>query len=480
MNMKKTTIILFLGVCALGVSAKSFKRGVSENQFSLEAQMSPLEPGVSWYYNWGNAPGNGYQGQVAGFGGYEYIPMCWNASYNADNIRNYVAGHPECGYLLGFNEPNFTKQANMTPQAAAEKWPEVQALAKELNLKLVAPAMNYSPNAPYQDPLKWMDEFVAIVGKDAFDYTAIHNYGGLGVMKTLANAFHDRYGKEVWVTEFCYWPNEGDANSSVAPSVQIASMTESVEWLEKTEWIYRYAWFKPVGKHETSPQSPSPSFGLIITENGTGPRTLSPQGMVYVHMSDFDKNVWHATETEIPATEYISSSRIALAPGANTEAAKPIEVSQFNNGAWMEYQFDVPQKGVYTLTLTVSGQGEPVRFDPTIKIQSVNGEAVTDLTEPQKFTLPGADATYVKRHFGMQLEAGKQTLRVCDDGLGSPSGIRISTVKLSAGEPPQGSGVPSMGAEGSEDVWYSLDGRRISGEPEAGIYVHNGRKTVVK
>ena len=75
-----------------------------------------------------------------------------NANYDADAIRDYVKSHPSCRYLLGFNEPNFTKQANMTPQKAAEEWTAVKALADELGLEIVAPAMNYSPNAPYQDP----------------------------------------------------------------------------------------------------------------------------------------------------------------------------------------------------------------------------------------------------------------------------------------------------------------------------------------
>ena len=184
-----------------------------------------VKPGVGWYYNWANTPTAGINGQVEAYEGIDFVPMCWNANYSADKIRAYVKAHPECKYLLGFNEPNFTAQANMTPEVAAGHWTAVQALAKELNLKLVAPALNYSPNAPYQDPCKWMDEFVALVGPDAFDYTAIHVYGGYGVLTDLATKFHDKYGKDVWVTEFCYWPEAGNQNSSVTPTTQINFMT---------------------------------------------------------------------------------------------------------------------------------------------------------------------------------------------------------------------------------------------------------------
>ena len=157
MKIGKTAYPLLLATALLaspaGALAKSFKRGVGENQFALDGQMSPLAPGVSWYYNWANTPAKGYQGSVIAFEGMDFVPMVWNANYSADNIREYVKSHPGVKYLLGFNEPNFKKQANMTPAEAAEKWGDVKALADELGLELVAPAMNYSPDAPYHDPL---------------------------------------------------------------------------------------------------------------------------------------------------------------------------------------------------------------------------------------------------------------------------------------------------------------------------------------
>jgi hypothetical protein len=437
-----------------------------------------LEPGVSWYYNWSNTPSKGYNGEVQDFTGYEFVPMIWNGNYSADNIRTYVKAHPECKYLLGFNEPNFTAQANMTPAVAAEKWPEVQALAKELGLKLVAPAMNYSPNAPYQDPTKWMDEFVELVGEDAFDYTAIHNYGGIGVMKTLGTQFHDKYGKDVWVTEFCYWPDEGSSTSRVEPETQIASMVESVEWLEKTEWIHRYAWFKPIGKHENSGTSSSPCYGLIISENGFGERTLSPQGYVYTYMSDFDSTVWHAVEEVVPATEYIDESKIAINVGSAADAPLPIEITRFNAGASLDYQFDVPADGTYYLNLTVSGVGEPTRFDPCLQIYLNDNDNLTELTKATTFELSGSDTDYRVQTFAVDLKAGHRTLRVKDAQPYSPSGIRISHLTLS-----KTTGIETIMAESesSNAAIYSIDGSRVSGTPSApGIYICNGRKFIIR
>ena len=118
-------------VTAFNADAKSFKRGVSGNNFALQEEFDVLIPGVSWFYNWGNTP-NSNIADVPGEETIEFIPMCWNANYNADGIREYCKAHPETKYLLGFNEPNFKAQANMTPEVAAEKWPAVKALADEL------------------------------------------------------------------------------------------------------------------------------------------------------------------------------------------------------------------------------------------------------------------------------------------------------------------------------------------------------------
>lgn len=474
--MKKTIVILSV-LCCLTMAAKSPKRGVSENQFQYKAQMAAIEPGVGWYYTWGNAPGR----NIVDFEGLEFVPMCWNASYSTDNIREYVTSHPETKYILGFNEPNFTNQANMTPQEAAEKWPDVQALAKELGLKLVSPALNYSPNAPYQDPLKWMDEFVALVGPDAFDYVAIHSYGGFDVMKTLATNFHDKYGKDVWVTEFCYWPNEGDPNSYVSPDAQIASMMQAVEWLEKTDWIFRYAWFKAIGN---SSSSKGPNYGLILSGKGEDPRELSAQGHVYVNMPTFDPEVYNPVNTVVSAADYISQKNCLLGPGANPANPKSIELTQFNAGACVDYQFNVPAAGTYYLCLSVSGQGEPTRFDPTLAVYAVNADETdgAELAAPRQFTLSGSNDSYHNEVFTLTLEAGKQTLRIKDTAPYQPSGIHIATVMLSDTEIPDAAIEEIESSEPATDgstAIYDLLGRRIE-RPGRGLYIINNKKTYLR
>lgn len=426
MNKKLVYAMLAaFAVTAFNADAKSFKRGVSGNNFALQEEFDVLIPGVSWFYNWGNTP-NSNIADVPGEETIEFIPMCWNANYNADGIREYCKAHPETKYLLGFNEPNFKAQANMTPEVAAEKWPAVKALADELGLELVGPAVNYSPDGPENDPFTWYANFVKLVGTDAFDYIALHCYsGGTGGMQDMIDRFYALYGKKIWLTEFSMG---GDGGINVAsPEVQIASMVQQLEYLEKSDKVYRYSWFVVKGVTNKSPY-----IGLIVPKLGYGERELTEVGKVYVYMTDFDETVYHGVDDVVPASEYISSSSLVL--GSNGDNMNPgeLEITQFNSGAYADYQFDIPSAGEYTLTLRVSGQGEPTRFDPSIAIYSVdeNGEQLATLAEATQFALSGDNAVFENVAFKLQLQAGKQRIRIADANPYMPSGIHISSLSF--------------------------------------------------
>lgn len=465
-----------LAICSMPLSAKAPKRGISENEIRFKAELALLSEHTTWFYNWGNEFGNTYLGTDPGM---EFVPMCWSASYNEEKIRNYVKSHPETKYLLGFNEPNFTNQANMTPEAAAAAWPRVKALADELGLKLVAPAMNYSPNPPYQSPTKWLDEFVALVGLDAFDYLAVHSYGGYGNITELATTFHERYGKkEVWVTEFCLWPDEGNPNTYVSPESQIASMIQTVEWLEKTPWIFRYAWFKAIGNSDTNP---GPNFGLVAKGSKENERTLSEQGKVYYNLPTFDPELFHPVNEFIPTKDFSAQNGILLGSNTDPKIDAVIEVTRLNGGAWIDYQFDVPADGDYVLTLRVAGQGEPVRFDPYIAIYSVNadGEQGEVLSPARQFSLSGSNDIYTEENFTLTLKSGKQTLRIADGAPYSPSDIRISAVRLA--DPASISTIAVEGVDANQAV-YNLQGKRVSasGSLPHGVYLVGHQKIYIK
>src|SRR6187402_2107716 len=119
---------------------RSTKRGVGFN-FQYVDDVTVLGKGVAWSYNWGYSQNSSFDAAM-GDNQLDYCPMSWGAIDKA-KIRAYVKDHPNCKYLLAFNEPNLKDQANMTPQQAAANWVDVKAMADELGLKIISPAMNY-------------------------------------------------------------------------------------------------------------------------------------------------------------------------------------------------------------------------------------------------------------------------------------------------------------------------------------------------
>lgn len=454
---------MFAGAALVAFSAgASEKRGIGVNSYSI-AEMELLLPQVSWYYNWGNTS------TLDSHEGVDFVPMCWG-NYNPDAIRNYCKAHPEVKYLLGFNEPNFVAQSNMTPTVAAEKWPAVQALAKELGLKLVSPALNYSPDAPYQNPTTWMDEFVALVGKDAFDATAIHSYGGEGVTKDLATKFHDRYGKPVWVTEFNYWP--GNGGNGISVDTQMLMMNNTVKWMEQTEWIERYAWFMV----KASSNWKKYNFHLIEVQGTIGNTysVLTDLGKLYANMGTFDKNLYYPVNKWVNISECTDCFGVHFAPFAgDTKMSNPLATNKVTTGSWIEYNYNVASAGTYYLQLRFTGYGEPTRYNPQFAI-SVDG---TEVTPAAEFTLPNSDTELAVHSWPVSLTAGKHTIRVTENGKGS--GIVVVGANLST-DAAINSVAADVNSKEAEAEYFNLQGVRVDKPTPGSIVIVRRGSTVTK
>jgi hypothetical protein len=95
------------------------KRGLAYGEAS-PADQAALVPGIGWWYNWSPTPESPVQSSYGGLG-LEFVPMQWGGTVDAATLASEI---PEgAKYLLGFNEPNFVQQSNLTPQQAAALWP---------------------------------------------------------------------------------------------------------------------------------------------------------------------------------------------------------------------------------------------------------------------------------------------------------------------------------------------------------------------
>jgi hypothetical protein len=327
------------GVKAADVMPKSAKRGVAFN-FTNIADLPLLSPYISWDYNWGNTTSDN---SALWFDSNEmdFCPMCWNGNYNADNIRAFVAAHPNTKYLLAFNEPNLKDQARMTPAEAAAIWAPVVALAKELKLKLVSPAMNYGTLSGYGDPIKWLDEFFAQPGVDSNDVYAIsiHCYmASVSGLKGFVQMF-EKYNKPIWLTEFCAWdPVPGSVET------QLSYMCNALNYLEQNDKVERYAWFIP---RTSKPVNTAPYMQLLTHDNDP---QLTDAGKIYTLFSTFDKSCYLNATRLIYAGEYVALTNDATQVRPNTDATATalagrdgLKVLNFSEGQKLTYQLATTQ-----------------------------------------------------------------------------------------------------------------------------------------
>lgn len=272
---------------------KSAKRGICYNSFS-DAEMALLGPSLSWAYNWGKTTSDQVAASMTQYD-MDYCPMVWSGRPDVPAMQAFIAAHPNVKYLLAFNEPNLTDQANMTPVQAAALWQDVVAAAKVLNLKLVSPAMNYGTLAGYSDPIKWLDEFFAQPNVDIADIDAIsiHCYmASTPALKSFVERFR-KYNKPVWLTEFCAWD---PAPSNVEK--QLDYMCTTLNYLEQEPLVERYSWFML----KTSSALTKVPFNQLVTHD-LNPQ-LTPQGEIYTMFSSFDQTTHLFTGRAIHAGEY--------------------------------------------------------------------------------------------------------------------------------------------------------------------------------
>jgi hypothetical protein len=199
--MKISTLffLLFIFSSSLYSQEKSYKRGVAYGYHS-ESDMNTASAGISWWYNWANLPDADIKSNYSDYN-VDFVPQAWNVA-GITGVNSLVSQDKKVKYILGFNEPNFISQANMTPSQAAAAWPQLQAIADQYGLKLASPAVNYCGNCVtengliYYSPFDWLDDFFAYCTDCRVDYIALHWYGGGNSMTGYINDAR-KYGKPI-------------------------------------------------------------------------------------------------------------------------------------------------------------------------------------------------------------------------------------------------------------------------------------------
>jgi hypothetical protein len=207
------------------------------------ADLAVLSESVSWWYNWDFRPDSDLRSGAYRDQNVEYVPMIWGE--NSDREAAKTAIPNDAAALLGFNEPNFGSQANISAEDAAALWPELEEIADAQGLRLVSPAVNFCGGSCQDtDPFRYLEEFLAACEGCRVDALAIHIYVGCSPSgdnkaEWLINhveSYKNRFSQPLWLTEFA-------CDSAQNFAEQEAFLEDAVAYLEAEPRIERYAWF---------------------------------------------------------------------------------------------------------------------------------------------------------------------------------------------------------------------------------------------
>ena len=233
-----TTAAKDAGTTSLAVTMPFCKRGEAYQSNSL-ADLQTLSKGISWWYNWTTSPEKGVATTFQQTG-VEFVPMIWGVQGGPPDPATIEKQIPKSAkYILGFNEPNFASQANITATQAAALWPRIMQIAKDMNLKIGSPAPNYCAGACNDtDPIHYLDTFFAACTGCQVDFIAAHWYACTGDALTHYLGLLKKYNKPIWLTEFSCM----DAGDHSAAGEQ-TYMKTALQILENDPTIFRYSWF---------------------------------------------------------------------------------------------------------------------------------------------------------------------------------------------------------------------------------------------
>lgn len=199
--------------------ASPLKRGIglAERQGYGVKQLEDLH--VGWYYNWG--PQTDLKTKA------EFVPMAFGKRAIAAPIGGEI--------VLGFNEPDHPKQANLTVKEALDAWPHVMRQAKSVG----SPSVAGNPVTG-----EWLPMFMD--GNPKVDFVTVHWYKGVNPEKFINDmqAIHDKYKKPIWVTEFAPQTTAGSVEDPKKFTQEEVNrfVAETTRWMEETPFIERYAW----------------------------------------------------------------------------------------------------------------------------------------------------------------------------------------------------------------------------------------------
>lgn len=182
-------------------------------------------------------------------------------------------------------------------------------------------------------------------------------------------------------------------------------MVNAINYLESDPDVYRYAWFIPrTGGNDKYP------YMQFLEDNAPG--ALTDLGQVFVNMSSQDKSYYFKVGEQIPAEHYSSMNIVDIDNSDNwkdgfqlrlsTDDNGILEIYDFNDNEWAEYNIDVPSSGDFQIKLRYAS-----KEDASCQL-SVGGTELSVLSMPST----GGEKVWKEYQATLNLQKGEQTLRL--------------------------------------------------------------------
>jgi fibronectin-binding autotransporter adhesin len=246
----------------------SSKRGLGDSG-AYYGDLQAVNAG--WYYNWGSTPSS------IGTYNADYYPMFWNAP-SQTTINNVKALNPK--YVLGFNEPERSDQANMTVSAAVSSWDTIYSNFSGTSTRLVSPAVSDTTAGR-----AWLSSFMAQESSKV-DAVAFHWYGdstpnaaqAIGDFEGSVNLYWNTYQKPVFITEFAIHDWGGLYTDQQIIAANQTFLNSVIPWMESNSHVAGYSWYNwfsdsPLFSGSGSNLTPNPMGYTYIGAVGTGTTT---------------------------------------------------------------------------------------------------------------------------------------------------------------------------------------------------------------
>ena len=257
------TLLVAIGgasvVCAL--DPLSSKRGFGD----VGASYNILQAAnAGWYYGW-------RPDKPSGVGNYdaEFVPMIWGQWQANQSEINNILSYGDVEWVLGFNEPERSDQANISVETAISAWRTLSNGFSGTDVKLVSPGV--ADTGGTDGGQTWLANFMSQANSEGLkvDAVAFHWYGvstptdPVGAANSFlsrVDSYHNSYGLPVWITEFGIIDWGGSYTTEEMREANAIFLENVIPALESRSYVEGYAFYNWTGDTtlvEGSPLAPT-------------------------------------------------------------------------------------------------------------------------------------------------------------------------------------------------------------------------------